>query len=147
MRQYLRIHLNGGDLFTGTPASDLAFGRSVVPIINAMGTQTKIARTIREQDAHYVLCVKDNHPKLLDSIMFAGIDPKGPLTPSSTHETKNPGHGRSEIRRCWAFDATDRLYKAEEWQDLASFAVISGSKSKRLLFRLMLFNTSDLKTL
>ena len=32
------IHLNGGDLFTGTPASDLAFGRSVVPIINAMGT-------------------------------------------------------------------------------------------------------------
>ena len=32
------IILNGGDLFTGTPASDLAFGRSVVPIINAMGT-------------------------------------------------------------------------------------------------------------
>jgi 2',3'-cyclic-nucleotide 2'-phosphodiesterase (5'-nucleotidase family) len=32
------IHLNGGDLFTGTPASDLAFGRSVVPILNAMGT-------------------------------------------------------------------------------------------------------------
>jgi 2',3'-cyclic-nucleotide 2'-phosphodiesterase / 3'-nucleotidase / 5'-nucleotidase len=32
------IHLNGGDLFTGTPASDLAFGRSVVPIINALGT-------------------------------------------------------------------------------------------------------------
>ena len=32
------IHLNGGDLFTGTPASDLAFGRTVVPIINAMGT-------------------------------------------------------------------------------------------------------------
>ncbi|WP_407280864.1 ISAs1 family transposase [Aromatoleum evansii] len=95
-----------------------------VVTIDAMGTQTKIARTIRERGAHYVLCVKDNHPKLLDSIMFAGIDPKGPLTPSSTHETKNPGHGRSEIRRCWAFDAIDRLYKTEDWQDVASFAVV-----------------------
>lgn len=95
-----------------------------VVTIDAMGTQTKIARTIRERGAHYVLCVKDNHPKLLDSIMFAGIDPKGPLTPSSTHETKNPGHGRTEIRRCWAFDAIDRLYKTEDWQDVASFAVV-----------------------
>jgi predicted transposase YbfD/YdcC len=95
-----------------------------VVTIDAMGTQTKIARTIRERGAHYVLCVKDNHPKLLDSIMFAGIDPSGPLTPSSTHETKTPGHGRTEVRRCWAYDAIDRLYKAEHWQDVASFAVV-----------------------
>lgn len=46
-----------------------------VVTIDAMGTQTKIARTIRERGAQYVLCVKDNHPKLLDSIMFAGIGP------------------------------------------------------------------------
>ena len=95
-----------------------------VVTIDAMGTQTKIARTIRDRGAHYVLCVKDNHPKLLDSIMFAGIGPKGPLTPSSTHETSTLGHGRTEIRRCWAYDATDRLYKSEDWQDVASFAVV-----------------------
>ena len=90
-----------------------------------MGTQTKIARTIRERGAHYVLCVKDNHPKLLDSIRFAGVaDPRGPLAPVSTHETSNPGHGRTEIRRCIAYDATDRLYKGEEWKDVASFALI-----------------------
>ncbi|MDX9838918.1 MAG: ISAs1 family transposase [Azoarcus sp.] len=92
--------------------------------IDAMGTQTKIARTIRERGAHYVLCVKDNHPKLRDSIMFAGIDPRGSLAPSSTHETKNPGHGRTEVRRCWAYDAIDRLYNAEDWKDVASFAVV-----------------------
>jgi predicted transposase YbfD/YdcC len=95
-----------------------------VVTIDAMGTQTKIVRTIRERGAHYVLSVKDNHPKLLDSIMFAGIDPRGPLTPSSAHETTNPGHGRTEVRRCWAYDATDRLYKVEDWQDVASFAVL-----------------------
>lgn len=97
-----------------------------VVTIDAMGTQTKIARTIRERGAHYVLCVKDNHPKLLDSIMFAGIDTRGPLKPTSTHEHKptKSAHGRTEIRRCWAFDATDRLYKGEDWQDVASFAVV-----------------------
>lgn len=92
--------------------------------IDAMGTQTKIARAIRERGAHYVLCVKDNHPKLLDSIMFADIDPRGPLTPSSTHQTTSTGHGRTEVRRCTAFDATDRLHKAEAWKDVASFAVL-----------------------
>ena len=97
-----------------------------VVTIDAMGTQTKIARTIRERGAHYVLCVKDNHPKLLDSIMFAGIDTRGPLTPTSIHEhkTTKPDHGRTEIRRCWAFDAIDRLYKHEDWKDVASFAVV-----------------------
>ena len=92
--------------------------------IDAMGTQTKIARAIRERGAHYVLCVKDNHPTLLDSIIFADIDPRGPLTPSSTHESKSTGHGRIEVRRCTAYDATDRLYKAAAWKDVASFAVV-----------------------
>lgn len=92
--------------------------------IDAMGTQTKIARAIRERGAHYVLCVKDNHPKLLDSIIFADIDPRGPLTPSSTHESTSTGHGRIEVRRCTAYDATDRLYKAAAWKDVASFAVV-----------------------
>lgn len=92
--------------------------------IDAMGTQTKIARAIRERGAHYVLCVKDNHPKLLDSIIFADIHPSGPLTPSSTHKSESKGHGRSEVRRCTAYDAIDRLYKPEAWKDVASFAVV-----------------------
>jgi len=92
--------------------------------IDAMGTQTKIARTIRERGADYVLCVKDNQPKLLDSIMFAGLDPRGPLTPSSTHESTSTGHGRTEVRRCHAYDGIDRLHKASAWTGVASFAVV-----------------------
>src|SRR5690606_32097645 len=95
-----------------------------VVTIDAMGTQTKIARTIRERGAHYVLCVKDNHPKLLDSILLARLGVKEVLKPASTHETTTPGHGRIEVRRCWAFDAVDRLYQGGEWKDLASFAVV-----------------------
>lgn len=92
--------------------------------IDAMGTQTKIARTIREQGAHYVLSVKDNHPNLCDSIIFANIHPSGPITPVSTHESTSTGHGRIEVRRCTAFDASDRLYKTDAWKDVASFAVV-----------------------
>jgi hypothetical protein len=44
-----------------------------------MGTQTAIARTIRNKGADYVLCVKDNHPKLTESILLtlAGLAGKG----------------------------------------------------------------------
>jgi predicted transposase YbfD/YdcC len=92
--------------------------------IDAMGTQTKIARTIRERGAHYVLCVKDNHRNLHDSIIFANLDPRGPLTPTSTHESTSTGHGRTEVRRCRAYDAVDRLHHASAWKDVASFAVV-----------------------
>jgi predicted transposase YbfD/YdcC len=68
--------------------------------------------------------VKDNQRTLHDSILFADLDPRGPLTPTSTHESTSTGHGRSEVRRCRAYDATDRLHNASAWKDVASFAVV-----------------------
>jgi predicted transposase YbfD/YdcC len=97
--------------------------------IDAMGTQTAIARQIREQQAHYVLCVKDNHPKLLDSILLAHAGVGGPLQALSTSETRSRGHGREELRRCWAFEVGERLYQAEQWRDLRSFAVVERTRT------------------
>ena len=77
--------------------------------IDAMGTQTKIARTIRERGGHYVLCVKDNHPKLRDSIMFADIDTRDPLTPSSTHESTTARAPATAGSRCAAVPRMTRL--------------------------------------
>lgn len=84
--------------------------------IDAMGTQTAIARTIRERGGDYVLCVKDNHPKLLDSILLAHAGVGGSLETVTTCETRSRGHGREEVHRCWAFDVGKRLYKAEQWR-------------------------------
>ena len=95
-----------------------------VVTIDAMGAQTSIARTIRNRGADYVLCVKDNHPKLVESFLLAQAGVGGALIPASENETTDDGHGRSEIRRCWAFDAIDRLYKADQWADLKSFAIV-----------------------
>ena len=94
-----------------------------------MGTQTNIAKAIRKRGADYVLCVKDNHPSLVDSFQLAQAGVGGVLTTSSTSETIDEGHGPREIRRCWAFDQIDRLYKAEQWQDLASFAIVERERT------------------
>jgi predicted transposase YbfD/YdcC len=108
----------------------LAFEGTIVTI-DAMGTQTEIARTIRKRGADYVLCVKDNHPKLVDSILLVLAGAAGPIE-AATHfeERDKPGrHGRTEIRRCWAYDAVSHLYKAEQWEGLKSFAVVERTRT------------------
>jgi predicted transposase YbfD/YdcC len=97
--------------------------------IDAMGTQTAIASEIRERGADYVLCVKDNHPKLLDSILLAQAGVGGALQAVSSWEGHNRGHGREEWRRCWAFEAGDRLYKGDQWRDLKSFALVERTRT------------------
>lgn len=100
-----------------------------VVTIDAMGAQTDIAKAIREGGADYVLCVKDNHPKLVESFLLAQAGVGGALTPNSTAESREDGHGRTEVRRCWAFDAVDRLYKAEQWSALKSFAIVERERT------------------
>jgi predicted transposase YbfD/YdcC len=96
--------------------------------IDAMGTQTAIARTIRNRGADYVLCVKDNHPKLSESILLT-LAGAGEIDPASHFEEQIKGHGRLETRRCWAFDAVSQLHKAEQWAGLQSFAVIERERT------------------
>ena len=96
--------------------------------IDAMGTQTAIARQIRDQGGHYVLCVKDNQPKLLDSILLAHAGVGCALTAASTSTTNSRGHGREEVRCCEAFDVGERLYKTDQWRDIKSFAVVERTR-------------------
>ena len=103
--------------------------KDCIVTIDAMGTQTAIAHQIRAGHGNYVLCVKDNHPKLLESILLAHAGIDAPLVAVSTSETRSRGHGREEVRRCQAFEAGNRLYKAEQWRDLRSFAVVERSRT------------------
>ena len=103
--------------------------KDCIVTIDAMGTQIAIAHQIREGEGHYVLCVKDNHPKLLESILLAHIGFEQPLVAVSTNETRSRGHGREEIRLCEAFEIGNRLYKAEQWRDIRSFAVVERTRT------------------
>lgn len=72
--------------------------------IDAMGCQKKIAQTILDEKADYVLSVKANQAQLHQDIQdwFAyGDQVNFENMESSYYETLNKGHGRIEIRRCW----------------------------------------------
>lgn len=104
--------------------------------LDAMGAQTKIAQTIRDEKADYVLRVKDNQGHLhqdlqdwfahADQVQFAGME-------HSYAETVNKGHGRIEIRRCWAISdplAFEYIRNYEGWADLQT--IVRVQRERRL---------------
>ena len=99
--------------------------------IDAMGTQPNIAQAIRNRGADYVLAVKDNQPKLAESIQdfFADFQAAPNKTPHRFDEVVKKDHGRLEVRRCYAFDQIDCLHAPERWADLQSFAVIVAERT------------------
>jgi predicted transposase YbfD/YdcC len=66
--------------------------------IDAMGTRTKIARTIRAGGGHYGLALKDNWPATHAEVaLLFNLPPPG--TAFETHETVDGGNGRIASRR------------------------------------------------
>lgn len=100
--------------------------------IDAMGTQTAIAAAICDKGADYVLAVKDNQPRLAESIEdFWHSFRAHPTsyTPHSFTEAVEKNHGRIETRRCWVFDQLECLDKPQQWRGLRSFAVLESERS------------------
>ena len=61
-----------------------------------MGTHSNIARAVRDKEADYILAVKDNQPKLAESVMtFFEIGQGGRLEAHAAHLR---GIGREESR-------------------------------------------------
>lgn len=99
--------------------------------IDAMGTQPNIAQAIRDRGADYILSVKDNQPKLADSIQdfFVAFQSAPDKTPHQVDEVVEKDHGRLEVRRCYAFDQIDCLHAPQRWPDIKSFAVIASERT------------------
>ena len=99
--------------------------------IDAMGTQPNIAQAIRNRGADYILSVKDNQPKLADSVQdfFVAFQSAPGKTPHQFDEIVEKDHGRLEVRRCYAFDQIDCLHAPQRWPDLQSFAVIASERT------------------
>jgi len=100
--------------------------------IDAMGTQKTIADQIHEEGGDYVLALKSNHKRLYDDVKthFDGaVDCSGgrsgadsgpsPLAPSHDCEVDG-GHGRVEVRQCWATDDIRWLDRRDQWPGLQS---------------------------
>jgi predicted transposase YbfD/YdcC len=99
--------------------------------IDAMGCQTRIAQTILERGADYLLALKDNQPSLAGEVeMF--FQPPDQL-PAEPFETIDADHGRIETRRHWvshdvAWLATDRRFPGEpRFPGLKAIAMVEAS--------------------
>ena len=97
--------------------------------IDAIGCQRALAQQVREKGADYVLCVKENQPKLLGSVkasMELAILEGLTHTPGKFFGEVDGDHGRIETRRVWVAAAAAWLDKPllGRWPGLASIACV-----------------------
>lgn len=101
-----------------------------VVVVDAIGTQTKIAKTIVEQGADYILAVKENQEHLYADIHDLFEDDwkynfEG--APYRYAKTVNKNHGRIEIRQCWSISDPEYLANIrnlERWKGAKSLVMI-----------------------
>lgn len=102
--------------------------------IDAAGCQRKNAEIIIEQEGDYLLALKKNQGHLYEDVEsvfehateqnFEGID-------ADYDRSVSQGHGRVEIRECWAIDdetQLDFLRTREEWVGLESIVMIRSTR-------------------
>lgn len=102
--------------------------------VDAIGCQTEIAAEIIEQEADYVLALKDNQGNLHEDVKLlfddlAESDYKAYLC--DYHKTVNKGHGRIEIRECWTISdpsVLQHLRGFERWEELTTVSRIRSQR-------------------
>ncbi len=102
--------------------------------IDAIGTQTKIAKAIIDRGANYLLSVKENQGHLYQDISWLfEYDQKNKFKDASYDHAKtvNKGHGRIEIRECWSISDPEYLQSlkgASKWKELRSIAMVTATR-------------------
>lgn len=102
--------------------------------IDAMGCQREIADQIVEQGGDYVLALKGNQGQLHDDVkeMFAYFEKVAFADiQHDYHQTVEKGHGRIEIRECWAFSPHEWqscFRTLDKWASLQSVAMIRAQR-------------------
>lgn len=97
--------------------------------IDAMGTQTEIARTIVDKGANYVLALKANHPTLYTQVKnwFESSQAADFKDIELSYEQRvEASHHRREHRQVWAVPLTaiPDLYQASAWSGLQTVVMV-----------------------
>lgn len=92
--------------------------------IDALGCQKEIAQAILDQEADYVLALKENHGRLYEDVvrLFEDLEASAfQAYPYTQAQTVNKNHGRLESRTCWVIAEHPilmQLRDAVEWPGL-----------------------------
>jgi predicted transposase YbfD/YdcC len=94
--------------------------------IDAMGCQKDIAAQVREQQADYLLAVKENQERLFQDIaaLFLDFASDNEGYRYTTAESSDHGHGREEWRGVYVFEQLDGIRDRGLWRDLARVIVV-----------------------
>jgi len=108
--------------------------RGCIVTIDAMGCQTKIADTIVDQGADYLLALKENHAQLYEDVALLFDDlAQSDFTayPYATDTTVDDNRGRIEIRQVWTIDDPDliaALRTTEKWPQLTTLVKVHSER-------------------
>jgi len=116
--------------------------------IDAMGTQRKIAKTIIENKADYILALKGNQKNLREEVeSIFKVQP-----PDDSIKDVDKGHGRIEIRECEVIKDLKFLDGKEKWENLSSIIKITSERifnnktTKEVRYYISSLDTSAKKT-
>jgi predicted transposase YbfD/YdcC len=118
---------------TAIPALlDLLELSGCIVTIDAIGCQKEIAEQIVGQGADYVLALKANQGTLHKDAQDVFVDAEAiGFADCDYHKTVEKGHGRIEIRECWATADPEylaALYKPEQWAGLQTVLMVRAER-------------------
>lgn len=99
--------------------------------IDAIGTQSKIAKMVVKKEADYLLAVKNNQEKLYQTLeMLFTYDQKAgfPLSAYTYAKEVKKGHARIDVRECWVTADPEYLAcvpQATKWPGLKSLVMLT----------------------
>ena len=105
--------------------------KGCIVTVDAIGCQKSVAEQVIEQQADYVLAVKENQPKLCAHIReLFDREEKTLMQDLSVdcYETEEENHGRVEIRRYRTTDQIEDFAGAAAWKGLALFGMVEAQR-------------------
>lgn len=100
--------------------------QGAVVTIDAMGCQKEIAKKIKHGGGDYVLAVKDNQPKLhqtLQEFFVEELEDDLEQVPHRRHETHDKGHGRIDDRYYYLAKLPDDFAFRKQWPGIKAIGV------------------------
>lgn len=101
--------------------------KGCIVTIDAMGTQTTIAKAIIDKKADYILSLKENQKNLYNDVKLYLDDirqEKHLLAPANYHKTVDKGHGRFEVRECIISEEISWLPSKLDWTGINGVGAI-----------------------
>lgn len=100
--------------------------------LDALNCQKKIAQKIIDQNADYVLNVKENQGQLYQALqdLFEYAEEMA-FADCDYHKTVNKGHGRIEIRECWTTSNADYfpyIPNLSKWKGLRTIVMVKAER-------------------